>query len=210
MMGFCLQLQVINQGAKSLRRADQVLVEELQPLDSWTVRHETVELVGVGGVDLRQGRVSLRRRNVLANAPHARVSGVLVLIGQEEIVQELGALGVRGVFKNGASLAPGDEEAILGDGDVQGGGGSHADTAAEGCGIAVVGLADECHRSTGAADPARSLCEKLLEPAKAVLLKAVVLWLVSMSRFYPGALGLNSRQVEGEKNGVVVVWISED
>lgn len=125
-------------------------------------------------------------------------------------MQELGAFGVTGVFKNGASLAPGDEEAILGDGDVQGGGGGHADTAAEGCGIAVVGLADEYHRSTGAADPARSLCEKLLEPAKAVLLKAVVLWLVSMSRFCSRALGLNSRQVEGEEIGVVVVWISED
>lgn len=50
---WCRLLQVINQGAKSLRCADQVLVKELQPLDTWTVGHESVKLVGVGGVDLR-------------------------------------------------------------------------------------------------------------------------------------------------------------
>lgn len=125
-------------------------------------------------------------------------------------MQELGALRVRGIFEYSASLAPGDEEAIIGDGDVQGGGGSHADAAAEGCGIGAVGLADECHRSAGAADPARSLGEQLLEPAEAVLLKAVVIWLASVSQICLRMLGLNSRQVEGEQNGVVVVGISED
>lgn len=209
-MSCCLWLQVINQGAKSLRSADQVLIEELQPLDSWTVSHETVEFVRVGRVDLRQGRVSCGRRDVLANAPHARVGGVLVLVGEEEVVQELSTLRVRCIFEYSAALAPGDEEAIVGDGDVQGGGGSHADAAAEGRGIGAVGLADECHRSSGAADPARSLGEQLLEPAEAILLKAVVLWLVSVSRICSRTLGLNSRQVEGEQNGVVVVGIGED
>lgn len=156
-MGCCSNLQTINQGAESLRRADPVLVKELQPLDPWTIGHETVKFVGVGGVELRQSRVSSRRRDVLEHAPHARVGGVLVLVGQEEVVQELGALWVWSVLEDGAALAPGDEEAVLGDGNVERGGGSHADAAAEGCGIGVVGLADERHWSGGAADPARSL-----------------------------------------------------
>lgn len=150
-------LQLINQRAKSLRCADPVLVEELQPLNAWTIGHETVKLVGVGGVELRQSRVSSRRRDVLQDAPHARIGGVLVLFSQEEVVQELGALRVGSVLEDGAALAPCDEEAVLWDGNVERGGGSHADAAAEGCGVGVVGLADECHWSGGAADPARSL-----------------------------------------------------
>lgn len=156
-MGCCSNLQTINQGAESLRRADPVLVKELQPLDPWTIGHETVKFVGVGGVELRQSRVSSRRRDALEHAPHARVGGVLVLVGQEEVVQELGALWVGSVLEDGAALAPCDEEAVLGDGNVERGGGSHSDAAAEGCGIGVVGLADERHWSGGAADPARSL-----------------------------------------------------
>lgn len=96
-------------------------------------------------------------------------------------MQELRALRVGSVLEDGAALTPCDEEAVLGDGDVQGGGGSHADATAEGSSIGAVGLADECHGSAGAADPAGSLGQQLLEPAKAVLLKAVVLWLVYMS-----------------------------
>lgn len=72
-------LQLINQRAESLRCADPVLVEELQPLNAWTIGHETVKFVGVGGAELRQSRVSSRRRDVLEDAPHARVGGVLVL-----------------------------------------------------------------------------------------------------------------------------------
>lgn len=153
----CSHLQIIDQGAESLRCADPVLVKQLQPLDPWTIGHETVKFVGVGGVELRQSRVSGGRRNVLEDAPHARVGGVLVLVGQEEVVQELGALWVGRVLEDGAALAPCDEEAVLGDGNVERGGGNHADAATEGCGISGVGLADECHWSGGAADPARSL-----------------------------------------------------
>lgn len=125
-------------------------------------------------------------------------------------MQELGALRVRGVLEDGAALAPGGEEAVLGDGDVEGRGGGHAGAAAEGRGVGAVGLADECHRSGSAADPAGSLGEQLLEPVEAVLPKAVVLWLVAVSRTCSRVLGFNSRQVEGKKNSIVVVGMCED
>lgn len=210
-MSYCWQLlQVVNQGAETLRRADEVLEKQLQPLDPWAVRHETVELVGVGGVELRESRVSGGRRDVLADAPHARVVGVLVLVGQEEVVQELGALRMGGVLEDGAALAPGGEEAVLGDGDVEGGGGEHANAAAKGCGVGAVGLAHECGRGGRAANPARILGEQLLEPVETVLLKTVVIQLASVSLSFSHVLGFNLRQVECEKNGVVVVGICED
>lgn len=170
-----IYLQVIDQRAESLRRSNKVLIKQLQPLDARTVCHKAVELISVGGVKFRQSRVSGGGINVLADAPHARVSGILVLVAQEEVVQEPGALGVRGVLEDGAALAPGDEEAVLGDGDVVGRRGGHADAAAEGCGVGAVGLADECDGGGGAADPARSLGEELLEPVEAILADAVVL-----------------------------------
>lgn len=210
-MSCCIHLlQVIDQRAEPLRRANQVLIKELQPLDTWTVRHEAVELIGVGRVEFRQGRVSGGRIDVLADAPHARVGRVLVLVAQEEVVQELGALRVWGVLEDGAALAPGDEEAVLGDGYVVGRRGGHADAAAEGCGVCAVGLADEGDGSGGAADPARSLGEELLEPVEAILSNAVVRWLVFLSWISSHMLRTNSRQVECKKHGVIIVRIRED
>lgn len=90
-------------------------------------------------------------------------------------MQQLGALGMGSVLEDGTALAPVNEISVLGDRNVERGGGQQSDAAGEGGDVGAVGLADECDRSSSAADPARSLSEKLLEPAIAVLPNAVVL-----------------------------------
>ena len=125
-------------------------------------------------------------------------------------MQELRALRMGSILEDGAALAPSNEEAVLGYRDIEGRGGNHADAAAESGGGGAIALADECHRSGGAADPARSLGEKLFEPIDAVLPEAVVLWLVFVSCNPPHTLVINSRQVECKKHGVVIVGIRKD
>lgn len=125
-------------------------------------------------------------------------------------MQELGALRMGGVLEDGAALAPSDKKAVFGDRDVEGSCGQHADAAAEGCGVGAVGLADECDRSGGAADPARPLGEELLKPAVAVLTNAVVLCLVLMSYTISRMLVVNSRQVKCKEHRVVIVGVRKD
>lgn len=168
-------LQIVNQRAKSLSSANLVLKEDLQPLNTLTVDHETLKVDRVGRVDLHQIRPSDRGRDVSANAPGTGDVGVLVFIAEQEVVQKLGTLLVRGILKDSTTLTPRDEEAFLGNGDVERGGGNHADTASEGHRVRVVGLAHHGGGSSSAAHPTRVLGEQVLEPAVAVLLHPISL-----------------------------------
>ncbi|CCF34431.1 hypothetical protein CH063_06427, partial [Colletotrichum higginsianum] len=76
-----------------------------------------VELRSISSGKPAGGGMSLRTLHM------PRVVGALVLVAEQEVVEELRALLVRRVLEDRGALAPCDEEAVPGDGDVERGGG---------------------------------------------------------------------------------------
>lgn len=179
---------VVLQRAQSLGRANPVLKEETQPLDSGAVGHELGKLGHIGAGHLPDARVARGRVDVAADGP--ATSRGLVLLGQDERVQQLSALGMGSILENGTGLGPRDEVARGGrEREVEGRRGRQANGSGEGCNVGAVGAGDEGRGRASTADPARLLGEQLLKPLVALLLHD---------------------EVEGEEHRIVVVGVRQN
>lgn len=211
-------LQVINKGAQALRGANLVLKVKTQPLHAGAVGHPGPKGGGVGVGHVPDGRVGDGVRGqgrVDAHRPAAR--GLLVLVGQDKVVQQLGGLGVGRVLEDSGVLGPGDKG-----GGARGGGKGRVDVVARGHlqvgarreagGFGLVGRAEDGVGRGGAADPAGVLGEEALEPGLAELLDAVVV----VSRFLlftdgvEAVVFLDLHKVELPQDGVIIVGVGQD
>lgn len=107
-----------------------------------------------------------RRADIATDRPRLHLA--LVLGAEQEVVQELGALLVGGIPENGSALGPAHVVALGRVREVKCGRDEAAAAGAEKGGLGLGAVGGDEGRRRGAADPARVLLQKTIEPRRAV------------------------------------------
>ena len=155
-------LQIINERTQPLRSAEPIFKEEPDPLHVTAISHPLSKARRIRMRLLQDLLRSRRRSNILPGAPAS--AALRALIAQQEVVQQLGALGVRCILQDGAGLWPGDEFAFGGEAELEAWGVAEGVRRGEGGCAAAVGGAKDGAGCLGAADPAGVVGEEGLEP----------------------------------------------
>jgi hypothetical protein len=108
-----LSSQIIDKRTQALRSTEPILKEEPDPLHIVAISHPLSKTRRIRMRLLQDLLRSSRRSNILPSAPPT--AALQALVAQHEVVQQLGALGVRCVLQDGAGLGPGDEFAFGGE-----------------------------------------------------------------------------------------------
>lgn len=158
--------QIILKRAKTLRSSKPRLEPETEPLNVGPIQHPWKKVSHVGVLLFENvGEVS---RGISADGPLGR--GEQPLIAEDEVVEQLGAFGVRSIFEDGCGLRPGDERRIGRSRGVCIGAGC----AARGKGGDVRGVCESklVARCRASADPSWILRDESVEPFDTELLDA--------------------------------------